>query len=436
MTHPLLEGSPYRAYTYSYPHKTAHGPLEPARPLRQVWAEQDRSALFLYLHVPFCEMRCGFCNLFTTTGGEGMFEAYLTQLERHADVASDFLDGDHHFARLAIGGGTPTLLGPHGMTRLLNVARRMGLDVAATPSSVETSPKTANIEVLSVLADAGVRRLSIGVQAFDRVATRALGRPQDEREVEQALETIRAMDFPTFNIDLMYGAEGQDVRDWIATVERALSFDPDELFLYPLYVRPLTHLGKKGATAGLDARLIAYREARDLLRARGFRQVSMRLFRRADAASEGPTYRCQEDGMLGLGCGARSYTEHLHYSWPYAVERGPIRDVIADYLTRSDADLAHAHHGVALDRQERARRFVLLSLLHEEGLDLGRFEARFGVDCRVLFPELSELPTLGLVQPSHARWVLTDAGMERSDAIGPWLYSSATRARMEAWAWR
>ena len=106
----LLAEPAYEGYAYAYPHKTAYRPLRPPVPLRQVWAGERRDALFLYLHVPFCEMRCGFCNLFTQTRPkDGVAGAYLAALQRQAVRVRAAL-GDACFARVAVGGGTPTFL--------------------------------------------------------------------------------------------------------------------------------------------------------------------------------------------------------------------------------------------------------------------------------------------------------------------------------------
>src|SRR5205085_9234220 len=98
--------------SYAYPHKTAYRPFEPPLPLGDLWAGEERDALFLYLHVPFCEMRCGFCNLFTTANpGDDLEAAYLAALDEEADRVGAGL-GPAAFARVAIGGGTPTYLEP------------------------------------------------------------------------------------------------------------------------------------------------------------------------------------------------------------------------------------------------------------------------------------------------------------------------------------
>src|SRR5262249_29617194 len=149
--------------------------------------------------------------------------------------------------------------------------------------------------------------------------TRAVGRTQKPAMVDHALRLIHQAGFETLNVDLIYGLPGQTVQNWEYSIARALDYGAEELYLYPLYVRPLTGLGKRNRQSD-DERLALYRAGRGILLRHGYRQLSMRMFRRQDAAqSPAPPYRCQEDGMVGLGCGARSYTRDIHYCSEYAV---------------------------------------------------------------------------------------------------------------------
>jgi oxygen-independent coproporphyrinogen-3 oxidase len=186
----LTGGTPYAAYSYSYPHKTAYRPLEPPRLLEQVWGGEAKDALYLYIHVPFCEMRCGFCNLFTTANPpDALAEAYLDALWREARrVRQAVGPGPARYARLAVGGGTPTYLNPAQLAQLFRIAGELfGIDPRHVPVSVETSPRTAEIEKLRVLREYGVRRVSIGVQSFVESEVRSSGRAQTNDWVEAAI---------------------------------------------------------------------------------------------------------------------------------------------------------------------------------------------------------------------------------------------------------
>ncbi|MFE5919189.1 STM4012 family radical SAM protein [Streptomyces sp. NPDC056468] len=436
--------SPYQHYVYAYPHKTAYRRLPDRPELRSLWAAQDKSALALYLHIPFCEVRCGFCNLFTRIGApDGLTGAYLDALQRQADAVREAL-GDSEpvrFATAAFGGGTPTFLTAAELERLCDIAEQgMGADLRAIPLSVEASPATVTADRLSVLAERGTTRLSIGIQSFIDSEARAAVRPQRRADVEAALARIRDTAIPVLNIDLIYGIDGQTEQTWLRSLDAALAWQPEELYLYPLYVRPLTGLdrhraGAQGPDAAWDAqRLRLYRAGRDHLLAHGYTQQSMRMFRRTDAPQQGADdYACQSDGMVGLGCGARSYTSDLHYSFDYAVGMHEVRGIIDDYVATTD--FARAEVGYRMDPHEARRRHLLQSLLQAEGLPVEDYQAHFGTTPLDDFgPELLHLADRGwLAEAASAHLRLTPEGLAHSDAVGPELFSPAVRAAMAAY---
>lgn len=422
-----LQDTPYQGYTYSYPHKTAYRPLQPSVPLNRVWSQEDKASLFLYLHIPFCRMRCGFCNLFTTARPQDSLPArYLKQLRVEAEANMEAL-GEASFARLAVGGGTPTYLSLTELVDLFSIITGvMGCSPKAVPSSVEMSPETVTAEKLQYLAELGVDRASIGIQSFVEEETRSLRRPQKPETAREALRMMKDAGFATVNIDLIYGIRDQTARSWRESLENALAYDPEELYLYPLYLRPLTGLGRRSRPWD-DQRLTLYRQGRDFLLSRGYRQVSMRMFRKGQGL-EGPVYSCQQDAMVGLGVGARSYTQNLHYSTDWAVGRSGVLEIISSYLSRSPDSFHTAHYGIALDDEERRRRFLLLSLLSSEGLETGAVAD--------LERELVPLWELDLIEECKGNVRLTTRGLERSDTIGPWLYSQKVKALMETFALR
>jgi oxygen-independent coproporphyrinogen-3 oxidase len=163
----------------------------------------------------------------------------------------------------------------------------------------------------------------------------------------------------------------------------------------------------------------------------------MRMFRACHTPTEdGPVYCCQEDGMVGVGCGARSYTRDLHYATEYAVRAPGIREILADYVARPDEAFDQADYGFRLGPEEQRRRYIIQSLLSGEGLVLAAYRNRFGTEVFGDLPALCELDPLGLARRDSERLRLTAAGVERSDALGPWLYSEAVRKLMEEYAWR
>lgn len=428
----LSRNEPYVGYTYGYPHKSAYRRFDPPVPLAHIWQEEDRRSLFLYLHVPFCEHRCGFCNLFTLANvGADLPAAYLRQLRRQAETIRAALP-DARFVRAAIGGGTPTFFDERQLAELLDIAESVfGIDFHAVPASIEASPATLATDKLAMLRERGIERLSLGIQTFDDQQSQRLGRPQRAAEAHSAMARACAAGFPTFNVDLIYGAAGQTIAAWQRDVAAALAHRPTEIYLYPLYVRPLTGLGERAASPA-DNRLELYRAGRAMLLDAGYVQISMRMFRLAERPLDaGPAYCCQSDGTVGLGCGARSYTRRLHYSTEFAVGRSTVRSILAAYMHRSPGDFALADYGVRLDADDERRRFVLLGLLQAEGLDLVAYRQRFEADACDHLPQLAELIDRDLAQRDSGRLRLTPPGLELSDAIGPWLYAPRIARLME-----
>ncbi len=439
----LLRLEPYQAYSYSYPHKSAYRPITQPPLLADAWASEPRDALFLYLHVPFCSYRCGFCNLFAMARPAPVqVEAYLAQMEKQLRVTADAL-GEHRFVRFALGGGTPTYLDAPQLQRLFDfVQRHANIDLHSIPAGIEVSPETVDAAKMKICRDVGIDRVSMGIQSFSDAEVRSLVRPQQRAVVEEAIAQIRAAGIPTLNLDLIYGIAGQTVASFLTSIDSALAFQPEELYLYPLYVRPHTGLDRIGAKEGgkrsfvihpesVDNRLALYEAGRERLLAAGYEQVSMRMFRAANAPdSGGPAYCCQSDGMVGIGCGARSYTSGLHYSREYGVSRRSVADILAHYLERDEASFARIDYGVRLDEDERRRRFVIQSLLAQPGLDLAQYRERFGTECFDDLPQLDELFEQGLATRVNALVALNDTGLARADTIGPWLISTGVAERM------
>jgi oxygen-independent coproporphyrinogen III oxidase len=440
-----LPARPYESYVYAYPHKTAYRPLRPRPTLADVWRGEDRSALSFYAHIPFCEVRCGFCNLFTRVGApDQMTTHYLDALERQARQVRAALEEsgadlpELGFANAAIGGGTPTFLEAAELSRLFDIVEKtMRVELGTIPLSVEGSPSTATPDRLRVLAERGTTRLSLGVQSFDEAEARAAVRPQKAVEVERALAAVRESGIPILNIDLIYGIDGQTEESWLRSLDAALKWRPEELYLYPLYVRPLTGLARIGreADATWDTqRLALYRVGRDHLVAHGYEQTSMRMFRRIGAPriEGGEDYACQTDGMIGLGCGARSYTSTVHYSFDYAVSAHEVRGIIDDYVATED--FGHAEVGYHLDAGEQRRRHFLQSLLQVDGIDEAAYVARFGTSPQDDFAaEIAQLREAGFLADELR---LTPEGVAWSDGIGPLLFSDPVRVAMRAYELR
>lgn len=420
----------FAGYAYAYPHKTSYRPLQPSVDLQKAWKHENKDSVFLYVHLPFCEMRCGFCNLFTTVQPPiELVAKTLDAIERQSRASQQAI-GARGISQIAFGGGTPSFLNCEELHQLFEgLCDIWPINWKDSPISFETSPGTIDAAKIQLLRGYHVDRISMGIQSFVEVDLKGLGRPQRSDEVEKAIALIQSSDFPVFNIDLIYGSQGQTLDSWRYTVDEVISIHPEEIYLYPLYVRELTGLRQTGNEPSRRRREM-YLSARDALLDSGYEQCSMRLFRSSGVAFE-TEHRCQEDGMIGLGPGARSYTKSLHYSSEYAVGQSGVRKIISTFNSLPSQAFRFTDYGVFLNDEEQRRRYLIKSLLQSSGLDLAKYEAWFSTRVMDDFPQLHELMDLDLGRIKEQHLVLKAEGLALSDVIGPWLYSPAVTSRMD-----
>jgi oxygen-independent coproporphyrinogen III oxidase len=431
----LKTNSRYQSYLYSYPHKTAYRHFEKPVDLTELWKDEKKESLYLYSHIPFCRMKCSFCNLFTVSNPDNNdVDLYLNQLQTEAAVLRDIL-GEFSFAGYAVGGGTPSLLDPKQLARLFSIySDTLKVNLAKTPGSFEISPETITDEKLQLLSDYGVERVSIGIQSFIESEAKSVGRYQNDNLIQPVLEKISNYHFPVFNIDLIYGIPGQTVETWLISLQTAMQYRPAEIFLYPLYIRPLTSLHKRNGiqVAETDLRDELYQTGRDFLVAQGYVQDSMRLFRhKSITRTLGSDYSCQEDGMIGLGTNARSYTRDLHYSTEYAVSRPNVNAIVQNYLQKPAAAFQQANYGISLSEDDRKRRYLIKSLLKAEGLHLQDYSNLFHENILEAFPELHSLEKMQLATRDNQKITLTSEGLAYSDLLGHWFISDPVKTKMQ-----
>ncbi|MDR2736912.1 MAG: STM4012 family radical SAM protein [Gracilibacteraceae bacterium] len=411
-------------YMYSYPHKTAYGPLRGINVFDHL-VSCDLNRLEIYFHIPFCTSKCGYCNLFSITGQPGeTLDRYLGAMEQQIaqyGLASQTLKQ----RTVAIGGGTPLILSETQLDRLLRLLPGMN----QAHSSIETSPNETTKTKLAILKAYSINRVSLGVQSFiDRELT-ALKRQHPARAAYHALDLLKAHDFPTLNLDLIYGIPSQTLSSLQTSLEEGLKFAPDEFFIYPLYIRKGTsladtrHASDQHPTPCLLHDM--YWLARDLLTNAGYTQLSMRRF--VKHPSPAPT-SCGFEPMLAIGCGGRSYLGDLHFCHPFVLSPSARQQIIMAYIDTPDK--TRITHGYLLNQNEHKRRFLIKNLLHIHGISLAEYQKVFQTDLPHDFPILHEWAQQGFTQTIDNHIRLTPLGLSLSDSIGPKLISPAVRRRM------
>lgn len=418
--------SRYVSYMYSYPHKTAYRTLTPPVSLSPYLERLEGREASLYFHIPFCAHKCGYCNLFSQQCCDAeRISLYLHTMRRQAEQLSVAAQG-LKFTSFAVGGGTPLILDEGQLEELFCLAELFGVHPSRVFTSVETSPEYTQKSVLRQLRARGVERLSMGVQSFNETELKKLKRRPGLGTVVGALENIVEAGFPQFNLDLIYGIEGQTVESFMRSLNTALTYRPNELFIYPLYVRPGTRINVRSTD---DIGYAIYKSARELLVGQGFVQTSMRRFVRRETTET--EFSCGDEVMLSCGAGGRSYLGNLHYATPYAVRQQAIADEIDHYIRITD--FMTAANGFLLSTEEMQIRFIIKNLMYHRGVDLAEYEKRFGEKPdRNLFREFTDR---GWIEETGRIVRLTEEGMAYSDYIGQAFISPVVRKLMSEYVY-
>ena len=418
--------SRYVSYMYSYPHKTAYRTLTPPVSLSPYLERLEGREASLYFHIPFCAHKCGYCNLFSQQCCDAeRISLYLHTMRRQAEQLSVAAQG-LKFTSFAVGGGTPLILDEGQLEELFCLAELFGVHPSRVFTSVETSPEYTQKSVLRQLRARGVERLSMGVQSFNETELKKLKRRPGLGTVVGALENIVEAGFPQFNLDLIYGIEGQTVESFMRSLNTALTYRPNELFIYPLYVRPGTRINVRSTD---DIGYAIYKSARELLVGQGFVQTSMRRFVRRETTET--EFSCGDEVMLSCGAGGRSYLGNLHYATPYAVRQQAIADEIGHYIRTTD--FMTAANGFLLSTEEMQIRFIIKYLMYHRGVDLAEYEKRFGEKPdRNLFREFTDR---GWIEETGRIVRLTEEGMAYSDYIGQAFISPVVRKLMSEYVY-
>lgn len=419
-------GNAYIQYMYAYPHKRAYRDLDKIDIRKYLYHLSDNTN-HIYIHLPFCQAKCGFCNLFSVTGKDlSYIDEYINTIERQLQQYGEQQEVQNAvFSSVVIGGGTPLLLSEQQLEQMFfAVEKYLPVKMNEIYTVIETSPIYSDENKLELIHDRGVNRISIGVQSFVANELKMLGRSHTTEEAHEALERIKKEDFEELNIDLIYGIPKQTVKSVCYSIKETLSYRPEEIFIYPLYLKEGTRM-HRSAEGYEDMRLEMYCTIRDLLLTNGYKQTSMRRFVRSGLVQ---STGCGFDNVLSLGCGGRSYLGNLHFCEPFAVNQQQCKHIIDDYIRQTD--FYQATHGYILNDNEQKRRYAIKHLLFHTGIDEVEYRSFFKSDVAEDFPFIEELITSGCVIKANGKTQLTPYGLSLSDYIGPMFISEEVQHKM------
>ena len=370
-----------------------------------------------YVHVPFCTVRCGYCDFNTYTAaelgpGRGASRAsYADAVVEEIRLARRVLgDTDLPVDTFFFGGGTPTLLPPEDLVRIVRTVRdEFGLATGAEVTT-ESNPDSVSAADLQILRDGGINRISFGMQSAVPHVLAVLDRTHDPRRVSHVVAWARDAGFEQVSLDLIYGTPGESLADWRASLDTALACGPDHISAYSLIVEEGTALARqirRGEVPTIDDDDLAdkYVAADEVLRDAGLGWYEVSNWARDEASRCRHNMAYWTDGdWWGVGPGAHSHVGGVRW-WN-------VKHPTA-YADRIEAGLSPAHAREVLDPETRRIERVLLEIRLSDGLPLEVLD----VPGRMALPAQVQR---GLVDPewfSRGRVVLSRTGRLLADAV-------------------
>jgi oxygen-independent coproporphyrinogen-3 oxidase len=376
--------------------------------------------LGLYLHVPFCSAICNYCNfnrgLFDAGLKTRYVEALITEIERAGRVGTAGAeeqerqpgDGREGADTIYFGGGTPSLLEPDEIGRLIVACRDAFAITPDAEVTIEANPESVDQRRLAAYRETGVNRLSFGVQSFREPELRRLSRLHTVDRATAAVAEARAAGFDNLSLDLMMWLPGQQLSDWLESVERAIGLGPDHLSLYLLEVYPNAPLKEEMARANWsqapdeDAAAM-YLTAMDRLETVGYRQYEISNVARFGRCSRHNLKYWQDGEWLGFGCGAHSTRRAVRWKNVSSTEE------YVERLARG-ASPAVEHH--QRSRDERLGEVLFMGLRLTDGVSLDAIRAAYGVDVWDRYgDQLEPFLQSGMLRRAGGRLSLSRQGM-------------------------
>ncbi len=376
----------------------------------------------MYIHIPFCVQKCAYCDFLSGPATRERQQAYVAALRREiAREAAQY--AGYEVQTVFFGGGTPSILEEGALARLLECCRahyHINYDAEIT---VEMNPGTVDYNKLMDFKNAGVNRLSIGLQSADNAALRLLGRIHTYEDFLQTYQLARKAGYTNINIDLMSALPGQRIEDWVQTLETVTALQPEHISAYSLILEEGTRLydrlNEYPPVPDEDEDREMYQETKRILAEKGYQRYEISNYAKAGYACRHNCIYWQRGGghtanYAGFGLGASSTVKDVRWRNTEDMER-----YLGFFAENSD----HEYHGEKTDVHELSKaecmeEYMFLGLRMTDGVSRQEFADSFGVEMNDIYGEaLHRWERQGMLVQQGDAVRLTDAGIDVSNVV-------------------
>ena len=375
----------------------------------------------LYIHIPFCIRKCEYCSFISFQADTLQKDIYIDALLEEARIRKD--EFTEPLKTIYIGGGTPSLLSSSQLRKLVSGLCEYVSADNCFEFTIEANPGTLTEEFVKTSAELGINRFSLGMQAYQKVLLKRLGRIHTYTDVMKSVELLKKNHIENYNLDLIFGCPGQSYEDWIETLRAAISLQPSHISTYGLIPEEGTPLfsrleKKEYALPEQETERDMYDYCIRILSASGYHQYEISNFALTGFECCHNIGYWTQIPYIGLGVSAASMivTEHAGNAFSCIRKKNP--DSLADYyrmVYRKDKSVVESE---IVGPEESRFETMMLSLRMNRGINEQHFFEMHGVSIAECYgPQLSEMEKKGLMKHVNGAWSLTRKGMDIQNAV-------------------
>lgn len=378
-----------------------------------------KEKLELYLHIPFCVKKCAYCDFLSAPSSTGMRQKYIDTLLREIHSYREQYADRYEVDTIFVGGGTPSILEPEQILRIFDALREtFGISPQAE-ITIEANPGTVTEEKLAAWRQAGINRVSIGLQSVNDDELKMLGRIHTYEQFEHTYHTVRNAGFANVNIDLISAIPGQTLESWERTLQRVTALEPEHISAYSLIIEEGTpfyewygegaKMQGKASLPDEETERKMYERTEEILASCGYHRYEISNYAKEGCECRHNLGYWKRTPYLGIGLGASSLIENVRFHHPRALEK---------YYDSVRGKSSLCEEREELSAQEQMEEFMFLGLRMMEGISVQEFERQFGRPLTAVYGDvMRELKEKGLLLAEGDRVVLTKRGIDISNYV-------------------
>ena len=363
----------------------------------------DAQKTAIYIHYPFCISKCAYCDFNSIASkhidNKAMLDAFIRDLKYY-----NGLIGSREIETIYFGGGTPSLMKPEMVKDILDEIHKLFKVKENAEITIEANPSTVEINKFQAFKDAGINRISIGIQSFTAKGLKALGRTNDVEQAKSALAISKKI-FKRSSFDLIYGWEGQTIAEWEEDLKTALKYENGHLSVYQLTIYEGTALFSSGAKEIDDEKSLDFQQkAKDILATKNINQYEISNYARIGEESQHNLIYWHYDDYIGIGAGASGRLIVNGVKTSFKNE-----DSIKDWLKSYSPEIAE------LSKQDEFEEYLFMGLRLNKGINLEDFKDKTGFDLLSTIENKDYLTDF--IQVKDGYMFATEKGLNCLDAL-------------------